>query len=302
MLRKAAALLCALALLTAPQSACAAPLHVVATFSILGDLVKQIGGESVAVETIVGPGEDAHMYRPTPQDSARLAKADLVVINGLGFEGWMDRLVSGSGYKGPVVVACRGIAPRSFGPHRHGGEPRAFDPHAWQDVSNVRLYVKNIATALADAKPRHATAFAAHARSYDKRLAALDAWIKKEMAAVPTDRRKIITSHDAFEYFGQAYGVTFLAPQGISTEIEPSPARIAALLSQIKKEKVHRVFFETLASPTLIRRLAEDAHVDVGEPIYSDALSPPNGPAPTYIDMMRLNATRFKDALTLNGS
>jgi len=292
-----ASLLMVLALAPLPVHAGSAPLQVVATFSVLGDLAKQVGGDLVDVKTLVGPDSDAHIYKPTPHDSKALAQAGLVIKNGLGMEGWVDRLVTASGYKGRVVVASEGVSPRQM--QEEGG--MAVDPHAWQDVANTRLYVKNIARALGAALPDKAEAVRARAEAYDDALAKLDIWVKAEMGSVPAAQRKIITSHDAFGYFGAAYGVTFVAPQGVSTEIEPTATQVAKLIDQMKAEKVKRVFFESMASQKLVKQLAQDAGASVGKPVYSDALSKAGGPAATYVAMIRHNVEQFKEAMLIHG-
>jgi zinc/manganese transport system substrate-binding protein len=281
------------------------PVEVVATFSILGDLAKQVGGDLVHVKTLVGPDGDAHTYKPTPGDSVSLSEADLVIENGLHMEGWVDRLVSASGFKGNVVIASEGVTPRQMdaeeeeASHSEGG--KVTDPHAWQDISNTRIYVKNIAEALAKTRPADAETFRLHAKAYDAELEKLDTWVKAELGSIPTEQRKIVTSHDAFGYFGAAYGVTFLAPQGISTEVEPTATQVAKLIEQMKSEKVKRIFFENMASPKLVKQLAKDAGASVGRPVYSDALSKVDGDAATYVALFRHNIAQFKDAMTLNG-
>lgn len=282
------------------------PVEVVATFSILGDLAKQVGGDLVRVTTLVGPDEDAHAYTPTPRDSKALAEAELVVENGLGMEGWVNRLVSGSGFKGHFVVASEGVTPRQMDAeeeedHGHAASGNVTDPHAWQDIANVRIYVKNIAAGLAKARPEEASAFRAKAADYDAKLVELDAWVRAELGSIPAGQRKVITSHDAFGYFSAAYGVTFLAPQGVSTEVTPTATQVAKLVEQMKTEKVRRVFFENMASPKLVKQLAKDGGADVGKPVYSDALSKASGPAATYAAMFRHNVAQFKEAMALNG-
>lgn len=298
-----------LAFLSSTANAEPRPVEVVATFSILGDFVRQVGGSLAHVTTLVGPDGDAHTYNPSPRDSRSLAEADLVIENGLGMEGWVDRLVSASGFKGAVVIASEGIKPRQMDAEEEGGADghershggKMTDPHAWQDISNARIYVRNIATTLAKARPSEAPAIMQRAKTYDAKLEKLDAWVKSEISAIPPAQRKIITSHDAFGYFGAAYGVTFLAPQGLSTEIEPTATEVAKLIEQMKAEKVTRVFFEAMASPKLVRQLAKDAGASVGNPVYSDALSKSDGPAPTYAEMFRYNVTQFKEAMAMNG-
>lgn len=302
-------LVCLFVLMAASAHAEPKPVEAVASFSILADLVQQVGGDAVHVRALVPAGGDAHTYRPTPADARALAAADLVVINGLGFEGWADRLIKSSGFKGALVTASTGVAAHPLPDddeeqkdhHHHHDHEGALDPHAWQDVANARLYVQTIAAALSKLRPDRAATIAERARGYDAELAALDADIKRQIATIPAPQRKIITSHDAFGYFATAYGVTFMAPQGISTESEPKAAQVAKLISQIKAEKVPTVFFESMASPRLIKRLAADAGAKVGEAVYSDSLSPPSGPAPTYTAMMRHNLALFAAAMAATG-
>ena len=273
------------------------PLRVVASFSILADLAREVGGERVAVTSLVGPEADAHGYAPSPGDGKRLAQADVVVVNGLGFEGWLDRLVRASGTKAPVVVASTGVRPRSEDAghgHNHGHDT---DPHAWQSVANARIYVGNIRDGLAKADPGHAADYARNADAYLARLGALDAELRATLATIPPERRRIITTHDAFGYFADAYGLTFVAAQGVSTESEASPREVAALIRQIKRERIPAVFVETITDPRLMEQVSRESGARIGGRIHSDALSGPTGSAPTYIEMMRTNAKAFAEAL-----
>jgi len=303
----------ALLFATPAQSAAAQPkLKVVASFSILGDIVREIGGEEVDITTLVGPDRDAHNYQPTPEDAKALAAADIIAINGLKFEGWLGRLIAASGTKAKLLVVSAGVRPRvmseeeAFGhahahAHTHEKQPHegdvVVDPHAWQDLRNGALYAKNIAAALSAARPKLAAEINERAQTYIAEIKALDREIKTAFAAIPEERRKIITSHDAFGYFGAAYGVTFLSPVGISTEAEPSAADLAALIRQIKAEHVKEVFVENMTSPRLIEQLAKDAGAKLGGTLYADALSAPSGPAPTYLKMMRHNAELMLGAM-----
>jgi zinc/manganese transport system substrate-binding protein len=268
-------------------------LKVVASFSVLADIVKNVGGDRVEVATLVGPDGDAHVFEPTPADAKAVAGADLVFVNGLGLEGWMERLIQSSGYKGPVVVATKGVKSRTM--EEDGAE--ITDPHAWQDLSNGRIYVENVAAALAAADPQGAAAYSAAAAAYGAEIAAKDNWVRSELAAIPAERRRIITSHDAFGYFGAAYGVSFLAPVGVSTEAEPSAAGIAQLIRQMKSEGIKVVFFESMTSPKLVQTLAGEAGARVGGTLYSDALSPPGGPADSYLKMFDNNVPELKAAM-----
>ena len=305
-------LLCAFVL----TAARAEPVHVVASFSILADIVSQVGGEHVRVTALVGAEQDAHVFQPRPSDAALVAKADLVVINGLGFEGWIERFIQSTGYRGPLRVAAEGVAAMSgrtadghrhgatgshaarphgheHDPHHHahagapGGEPP--DPHAWQNPLNVAVYARNVAAALAEVDPGHADAYRGNAERYARQLHELDAWIAETLAAIPPARRKVITSHAAMGYFGARYGVTFLAPQGLSTASEPSAREVAALIRQIRAEGVSALFLESVTNAALLRQIAAEAGVALGGRLYSDALSAPGGVAPTYLQLMRHN-------------
>jgi zinc/manganese transport system substrate-binding protein len=265
------------------------PIAVVASFSILADFVKRVGGAAVLVSTIVGPDGDAHVYEPTPADGKKLQRAKIVFVNGLGFEGWLDRLVKASGTKARVVVASAGVAPREL-----EGAP---DPHAWQDVANARRYVENIRAALAAADPARAALYDANAAKYIEELDALDAEIRRGLEAIPADRRRIVSTHDAFGYFSTRYGIEFIAPEGLSTEAEPSAKDVARIVDAARKEKVAAVFLENIVDPRLARSISADSGAKMGGALYSDALSPPGGPAPDYIAMMRHNVRELAKAL-----
>ena len=292
----------ALGLAVAAGPAAAEPVKVVATFSILGDMVRQVGGDAVAVTTLVAPGGDAHVYQPSPADAQALATARLVVVNGLGMEGWFDRLIKASGTKAPVAVASTGVAAQKMEEDEPGGgKPKVVtDPHAWQSLRNGPIYVRNIADALAKADPANAAAYHQRAETFTGQLKTLDGWVRDQVGQVPAGKRKIITSHDAFGYFGKAYGVTFLAPVGISTDAEPSAADLARLADQIKKERIKAVFIENMTDPRLVETLAKEAGAAVGGTIYSDSLSGPDGPADTYVKMFQHNVPMMVAAMRKN--
>jgi len=281
-------------LMTAAPAPAQDKLKVLATFSILGDFVKNVGGDRIEVATLVGPNSDAHVYAPAPADAKKVADAKVVIVNGLGYEGWMSRLVKASGSKAPVVVASKGVKERKApGGHGHGGA----DPHAWQSVANAKVYVANIRDALIAADPAGKAAYEANAAAYLGKLDALDADVKAAVAAIPADRRKIISTHDAFGYFQQAYGVEFIAPQGVSTEAEPSARDVARIITQVKKQKIPAVFLENIADPRLMERIAHESGARIGGKLYSDALTDEKGDAPTYLDMMRHNIKQISTAL-----
>lgn len=273
---------------------------VVATFSILADLARNVGGERIELSTLVGPDGDAHVYAPTPADSRRLAEAKLVIANGLKLEGWIGRLIKASGSKAPVVEAARGVEPLKgdAGKGQGHGREHALDPHAWQSVANAKLYVANIRDGLIAADPAGKAEYEANAAAYTAKLDALDTEIKETVARIPPERRRIIASHDAFGYFERAYGIAFVAPQGVSTEAEASAKDVAKIIRQIKAEKIPAVFLENVSDPRLTERIAKESGARIGGRLRSDALSPPDGPAGTYIDMMRHNIRTLGAALS----
>ena len=293
------------------------PLPVVASFSILQDLTRQVGGDLVTVSALVGPDGDAHVFEPTPQQARQLLQAKVLVANGLGFEGWLPRLKKASGFKGQEIVASQGIAvrtlPNSQGHnhgagadkaghdhghgHHHGHNHGPQDPHAWQDVSNAIVYVRNIAQGLAKADPANAAQYDQQARQYIARLTALDASLRQRFAALSAERRSDVSTHDAFGYFAQAYGLRFVPVRGLSTESEPSARDMAALVKQVREERIGAIFVENISDPRLLEQLARETGAAIGGRLYSDALSPAGGPAATYIDMVEANASSLLKAL-----
>ena len=292
---KRLALILLLATMAAPAVA-QERLKVVATFSILADFVRNVGGDRVAVNALVGPNGDAHVYQPAPGDAKTLADARLVFANGLGFEGWINRLVKASGTRAPTIVATKGVKPRKAEDdqgHAHGDA----DPHAWQSVANARIYVANIRDALSLADPAGKDSYAANAAAYVAKLDALEAEVKAAIEKIPSDRRRIITTHDAFGYFAAAYGITFIAPQGVSTEAEVSAKDVARIITQIRKQKIPAVFLENVTDERLLKRIGAESGARIGGTLYSDALTDANGQAATYLDMMRHNVKQIAAAL-----
>jgi zinc/manganese transport system substrate-binding protein len=279
----------ALAALPAAAETPLAPLPVVASFSILGDFVREVGGDAVAVSVIVGPDSDAHVYEPTPADARKVSEAKLVFVNGLGFEGWFDRLVAAANAKARIVVASARIKPRKL-----DGE---LDPHAWQDVANARRYVENIRDALEAADPGRAALYETRAAAYLATLETLNKEVAAAIATIPREKRRIVSTHDAFGYFAARYGLEFIAPQGVSTEAEPSARDIARIIDAARREKVAAVFLENISDPRLAQRLAKESGVKLGGELYSDALSKPDGPAASYVAMMRHNVEELTKAL-----
>jgi zinc/manganese transport system substrate-binding protein len=275
--------------LIAVAPARAEPLKVVATFSILGDLVRNVGGKAVEVTTLVGPDSDAHVYSPTPADAKKIADAKLIVVNGLGFEGWLPRLVQSSGSKATIVTASNGITPLRFGTDA--------DPHAWQSVNNAKIYVANISAALVSADPAAADQLMANTQGYLAKLDALDREVREAIAKLPPARRKVISTHNAFGYFAASYGIEFVAPLGVSTESEPSARDLARIITQIKQAKIPAVFLENITDPRLMQRISAETGAKVGGTLYSDGLTGEKGDAPTYIDMVRHNIKALTRAL-----
>jgi zinc/manganese transport system substrate-binding protein len=269
----------------------------VASFSILGDLVRNVGGDRVEVENLVGPNGDVHVYSPTPGDARKLAAANVVFVNGLGLEGWMTRLVVASNAKAPVVVVSKGITPRRMEEEEKSGRRIAIDPHAWQSVADAKSYVANIRDGLIAVDPAGKATYGANADAYLVKLDELENEVRVAIASIPADRRKIITTHDSFGYFGAAYGMAFIAPEGVSTEAEPSAKDVARIIIQIKKQKIPAVFLENTSDPRLMDQIAHETGASIGGTLYSDALSEPGGPAATYIEMMRHNIRQFTKAL-----
>jgi zinc/manganese transport system substrate-binding protein len=291
-----AAVLASAALPSATRSWAQAKPRVVATFSILGNLVFEVAGERVDLAVLVGPDTDAHAYQPKPNDARTLAMARALVSNGLGFEGWMDRLAQAAPFRGQAIVATSGVATLDgVGDHAHGA-----DPHCWQDVARVRRYVANIAQGLAASDSANGDFYRERADAYDRRLGELDGWARAAIAKVPTDKRKAITSHASFRYFAQAYGVQVEAAQGYNTNGEPTARDVANLIRLVRQQKIKALFIENMTNPNLIDEIARDSGGVVGPRLYSDALSVPGGPAATYEAMMRHNVTALVAGMLQN--
>jgi zinc/manganese transport system substrate-binding protein len=289
----------AAALVATPAAAQDAPsnrIKTVATISIIGDLARNVGGNRVEVTTLVGPNGDAHVYSPTPGDARELVGAAIVFVNGLGLEGWMTRLVTASGTKAPMVVVSKGVTPRRMPDEDNPGKT-VIDPHAWQSVADAKIYVANIRDGLDAIDPAGKAIYDANAQAYLGKLDEVDREVRAAIAGIPADRRKIITTHDAFGYFGAAYGMRFIAPEGLSTDAEPSAKDVAGIIRQIRKQKIPAVFLENVSDPRLMQQIARETGAAIGGKLYSDALSEPGGSAGTYVDMMRHNARQFATAL-----
>ncbi len=264
-------------------------LQVVASFSILADMAREVAGDAAEVHALVGANADAHVFEPRPADAQRLAKADLVIVNGLHFEGWIERLVRSSGYRGPVIVATQGIAPRKVG--------RGVDPHAWQSLVHAQRYVENIRAALVTAAPAQAATIDARARAYTARLAGLDARARSAFDAIPREQRRVVSTHDAFGYLGEAYGVSFIAPRSWNTESEASAAGVAAVIREVRRHEARALFVENITDRRSIERIAQETGARVGGTLYSDALALPGKGPDSYLKMMAHNIDAIVGAL-----
>ncbi len=294
----------------APQIAWAqqASLNVVATFSILGDFAQEVGGDRIALTTLVGADGDAHVYEPRPADAVALARADVVLQNGLLFEGFLTRLVQASGTSAEVVEVAQGadILDDPQGGHYHYYGDRTvfhaapYDPHAWQSVANAKVYVENIAQAFCAVDAQGCATYTANAQAYIDELAALEDEIRAQIATIPEDRRVVVVAHDAFRYFERDYGITFLSPQGVSTDSEASAADVASLIREIREQNASAVFAENISDSRLVEQIAHEAGLELGGTLYSDALSGPDGPAPTYLEMIRHNLSTISAALAVD--
>ncbi|MEN2395024.1 metal ABC transporter substrate-binding protein [Pseudomonas halotolerans] len=286
-------LLVLFSLMLSLSTSAAEKLQVVTSFSILADMTQEVGGEHIQITNLVGPDADAHTYEPTPDDAKALLSAKLIIKNGLGFEPWLDRLVTSTETSAPVISASRGVIPRSLD---EDGET-VPDPHAWHNLANAELYVRNITKALETADPAHKADYERNSQAYLKKIYALLADAKAKLGALPPGNRRIVTSHDAFGYLGQAYGIEFIAPQGLSTEREPSAADVAALITQIREAKVKAVFMENIKDARLLKQIAAESGAHIGGTLYSDALAA-SGPASTFTGLFEYNLNTLYEALS----
>ena len=276
------------ALVTVPATAEDKP-QVVASFSILGDMVRQVAGNLADVTTIVGPDADAHVYTPSARDAKAVADADVVFVNGLGFETWSKALIETSDTKAKIFVATEGITPLKV-----DGE---IDPHAWNALTNGTIYVKNIAAGMAKADPRNAATYKANAEAYSARLQKQHSKAVARLKNIPQDNRTVVTAHDAFGYLANAYGLNFLAPVGIDTEAEPSARQVAELIDHLKKVGAGALFVENITSPALVQQISRETGIRIGGRLYSDALSERGGPATSYEKMFEHNLSTLISAL-----
>lgn len=283
--------------LACAPAASAKTLHVVASFTVLADVVQQVGGNHVQITSLVPPDGDPHEFEASPQDAENLRSADVTFISGEGLERWFEKLAKASGYQGKPVVASTGITLRQ----RERRGKLSDDPHVWNSPTNVQVWVTNIEKALIAADPADEADFKANAEHYVQELKDLDLETRAKIASIPSARRKILTSHDALGYFGRDYGIEFLSPLGLSTETEASAADISKLIDQVRKEHVRIYFIETSNDSRLVQQIASATGARPGGKLYVEALSPANGPAPTYLQMFRYNADQLVGAMTAGG-
>lgn len=285
------------------QPAAPAPVRAVATFSILGDVVRQVGGERIQLSVLVGPGGDAHVFQPKPTDAKTVGQAQVIFAIGMGFEGWMHRLLkTAKADHAAVVPVSQGVTPlkRPAKPqgrehaHHHHGE---HDPHIWQSVPNMQIVARNVAQGLCKADPAGCDGYRQRAEGYSAQLQQLHTDIQAAWSAIAPEQRKVITQHNAFAYYAQTYGVQFLSPQGVSTESEASAKAVAGLIQQIRRENVRALFLESISDPRLIEQIASETGLRPAGTLYSDSLSPAGGPAETYIQLMRHNTQVLTQAI-----
>jgi zinc/manganese transport system substrate-binding protein len=267
---------------------------VMTTFSILGDMVHEIGQDKIDIKNLVGPNQDSHVFEPRPQNAKELGQADMVVVNGLGFEGWMDRLIEASGFHGKILVATKGITPLTY---VHHGKTTT-DPHAWHSLKNAQVYVDNIVNGLSELVPEEASFFKTRGEAYKKAIKDLETEIHEQLAAIPRAKRKVITNHNAFAYLGREFDIQFFSPLGISTESEPSAKSVAILIQKIKKEKVQAIFVENISNRRLLDQISNETGVHIGGTLYSDALSLPRTDGDTYLRMMAYNLSSLAKVLS----
>jgi zinc/manganese transport system substrate-binding protein len=284
-----------------PTVIAAEPIPVTVSFSILADVVKVIGGERVQVTTLVGANQDAHVFEPKPSHAKTLQQSRLLVINGLDFEPWAKKLARSANFRGTTVVASQGITPIRLSPnknqHGHHGHHHGVDPHAWQNPQNMLQYTRNIATALSTLDPDGQSHYERNAQAYQQALQELDQWAQQQILSIPEQKRKVITSHDAFTYLAARYQIQVIAAHGLSTAAQPSAKHIAQLIRQIQRDQIQTIFIENTSNPKLMQQISQDTGAKVGAKLYSDALSGLDEPGATYLSMMRHNITQLAEGM-----
>ena len=280
-------------------------IKVVATFSVIGDMVANVGGDRVDLVTLVGPAGDTELFKPSLADAKSVAEAKIVFMNDLNdeFEPWLEPLLKQVKFGGTKVVVSRGAktytSTEERAPRNKSAEEE-IDQHAWLDPKNGIIYVRNITAALAKADLANAAGYRARADAYIKELQALDAWAKAEVAALPAPKRRVLASHDSLQYLARAYGITLLSINGWTNNSEPSAAELARLTQQIRQEGIHALFLDSITDPRAMQQVAKETGVSIGGTLYGDALSPPGGEADTYLKMIRHDVATLKAGMVKN--
>ncbi len=285
-------------LLLALSALASAAIPVVATFSILGDITQQLGGKHIEVDVLVGPEQDAHTYQPTTSDLKRIIRARLVLAHGLGFDQWVQKMLTSARYKGAYLQASQGLQTRHS--QQTGHHHSEVDPHLWQDISLTRQYVENISAALIRLDPAHTADYQANKQRYLAQMQAVDEWAQNALAQIPLSKRVVLTSHDAFGYLGARYQIRFLAPVGVNTEAEASAQDVVKIIRQARTQKIRALFVENISNPRLLEQLSKETGSAISGKLFSDALSAAQGPAPTYLTMYRHNLQQLVTAMKLN--
>ncbi len=269
------------------------PLKIVATATIMADMTKNIVGDQSVVHCIVPAGADPHVYDPTPADAKLIADADLIIQNGLTFEGWLSELISNSGTKAKVITLTEGVDVIGSLDYTNSN-----DPHAWMNAANALVYIKNIKDALVEINPKNEEVYNFNYGVYKQQIEQLDNYILKEIQKIPENRRILITSHDAFQYYGKKYGIRLEAIQGTSTEAEAQTSDIIRLTKTIKENNIPAVFIESTINPKLLKGLAKENDIVVGGELFADSLGDEESEAATYLDMLRYNTDVIVAALS----
>jgi ABC-type Zn uptake system ZnuABC Zn-binding protein ZnuA len=293
------------ALLAAHPGRAAEPIAVVATFSVVGDMLANVGGDHVRITTIVGPDGDCELYQPTVADVAHVAAARAVFLNDLNeeFEPWLEPLLKQAEFHGAKIVVSRGVRTLTAEEeHPVSGRPlpTAIDQHAWLDPRNGAVYVRNIAEALARLDAANAADYRARAADYTKQIQALDDWARKELAEVPAGKRRALSSHDSLQYIANAYGITLLSVVGWTNKAEPSAAELAKLARQVRSQRVKALFLDSITDPRAIQRIAAETGASIGGTMYADSLSPPGGAADSYLKMLQHDVATLKAGMLAN--
>ncbi len=266
---------------------------VISSASMIWDMVDNIAGDKIENRLIVPIGGDPHTYSPTPRDAQKVASSDLIFINGLTFEGWITELIENSGTKGKTITVTEGLTPIASSQYKN-----AYDPHAWMDLAKAQTYITNILQGLIEIDPVNKGYYEENYRNYSQELKDLDAYISKRILEIPEEKRLIVTSHDAFSYYGKRYGLDVQGIIGISTESEAQTSDIVRISNSIKSSGVPAIFVESTINPKLIKQIATDNGVAIGGSLYADSIGEKGSNGSTYLKMMKSNTDVIVDALS----